>query len=139
MQLMSPCVFTKDDQHCKSATLVQTDVLLLPLLLSSSSSSSSSFPTPSQLPPLKLCEVPSPTPPLSDLHRKPPDQCARAAVRQIQSAVRQISSRSGGRSGDRPCPEMILMRAARATGRSVVVVAATAAGRGILRAEFLVD
>ncbi|KAK0583639.1 hypothetical protein LWI29_000769 [Acer saccharum] len=91
------------------------------------------------LPPLKLCEVPSPTPPLSDLHREPPDRRARAAVRQIQSAIHQISSRSGGRSGDRPRPEMIPMRAARATGRSVVVVAATAAGRGILRAEFLVD
>ncbi|KAK1563888.1 hypothetical protein Q3G72_034720 [Acer saccharum] len=91
------------------------------------------------LPPLKLCEVPSPTPPLSDLHCEPPDRRARAAVRQIQSAVHQISSRSGGRSGDRPRPEMIPMRATRATGRSVVVVAATAAGRGILRAEFLVD
>ncbi|KAK0577175.1 hypothetical protein LWI29_029036 [Acer saccharum] len=36
------------------------------------------------LPPLKLREVPSPTPPVPDLRRDPPDRRARAAVRQIQ-------------------------------------------------------
>ncbi|TXG68110.1 hypothetical protein EZV62_009385 [Acer yangbiense] len=45
------------------------------------------------LPPLKLREVPSPTPPVPDLRRDPPDRRARAAVRQIQFG-RQITSRT---------------------------------------------
>ncbi|KAK0598200.1 hypothetical protein LWI29_032498 [Acer saccharum] len=36
------------------------------------------------LPPLKLREVPSPTPPVPDLRRDPPNRRARAAVHQIQ-------------------------------------------------------